>query len=76
MGIRNVIRIIYLVLCDTEDWRNGHWKFSFAITGINYILKYTEIENNYFKITNMAVFNAKIVAMVSISGFLQKHFFF
>jgi len=27
--------------CDTEDWSNGSWKFSF--TGINYILKYIEI---------------------------------
>ncbi len=25
--------------CDTEDWSNGCWKFTFAITGINYILK-------------------------------------
>ncbi len=24
-------------LCDTEDWSNGCWKFSFAITGINNI---------------------------------------
>jgi len=23
--------------CDTKDWNNGCWKFSFAITG-NYIL--------------------------------------
>jgi len=26
--------------CDTEDWSNGCWKLSFAITKINYILKY------------------------------------
>ncbi len=26
--------------CDTEYWSNNCWKFSFAITGINYILKY------------------------------------
>ncbi len=26
------------------------WKFSFAITGINYILKYIKIENSYFKL--------------------------
>jgi len=25
---------------DTEDWRNGCWKFSYAITGINYTLKW------------------------------------
>ncbi len=35
--------------CDTEDWSNGCWKFSFAITGLNYILKYIKIENSYFK---------------------------
>ncbi len=29
------------VSCDTEDC----WKFSFAITGINYIFKYIKIEN-------------------------------
>ncbi len=37
-------------LCDTEDWSNGCGKFSFAIMGINYILKCTEIENNYVKL--------------------------
>ncbi len=26
--------------CDTEDWSNDAEKVSFAITGINYILKY------------------------------------
>ncbi len=26
--------------CDTEDWSNGCWKFWFAITGIDYVLKY------------------------------------
>ncbi len=31
-------------LCDTEDW------FSFAITGINDILKYIQIENSYLKL--------------------------
>ncbi len=25
--------------CDTENWSNGCWKFSFAITGINVILR-------------------------------------
>jgi len=29
---------------NTEDWWS--WKLSFAITGINYILKYINIENN------------------------------
>jgi len=31
----------------TEDWSNGCGKFSFDITGINYILKYIKIENGY-----------------------------
>ncbi len=26
------IRIISEGLCDTEDWSNDYWKFSFAIT--------------------------------------------
>ncbi len=26
--------------CDTEDWINDCWKFSFTIIGINNILKY------------------------------------
>ncbi len=29
---------------------NGWWKFSFAITGMIYILKYTEKENVCFKL--------------------------
>ncbi len=32
------------------DWGKGSWKFSFAIAGINYILKYIKIENSYFKL--------------------------
>ncbi len=36
-------------ICDTEDWNTGCWKFSFAITEINYILKYIKIENSDFK---------------------------
>ncbi len=30
------------------DWSNDAKKFSFEITGINYILKYIQIENSYF----------------------------
>ncbi len=44
------IRKIFEGSCDssdTEDWSNGWWKFSFAITGINYIWKYITIENCY-----------------------------
>ncbi len=36
--------------CDSEDWSNGCWKFSFAITEINYILKYVKIEKRYVKL--------------------------
>ncbi len=32
--------------CDTEDWSNDCWKFKFAITEINDILKYIQIENS------------------------------
>ncbi len=35
--------------CDTEDWSNGYWKFSFDNKGINYIIKYIKIENINFK---------------------------
>jgi len=28
------IKMISEGSCDTEDWSNGCWKFSFAITGI------------------------------------------
>ncbi len=36
--------------CDSEDWSNGSWQFSFAITRINYILKYINVENSIFKL--------------------------
>jgi len=36
--------------CDSEDWSNGCWKFSFVVSGINYILKSIEIENIYFQL--------------------------
>ncbi len=39
------IRMISKGSCDTEDWSNN-WKFSFAITEINYILKYIKIKNS------------------------------
>ncbi len=35
--------------CDTKDGSNDCWKFSFAITEINYVLIYIEIESSYFK---------------------------
>ncbi len=34
--------------CDTENWSNYAEKLCF--TGINYILKYIQIENFYFKL--------------------------
>ncbi len=39
--------------CDTEDLSNECYKFSFVITGINYIFKYITIENSSFK--NIAI---------------------
>ncbi len=33
-----------------EDWSKIAWIFCFAMTGIHFILKYTKIENNYFKL--------------------------
>ncbi len=44
------IRMISEGSCDTEDWSNVCWKISFAITGINYILKYIKIKISYFKL--------------------------
>ncbi len=44
------IRKIFEGSCDssdTEDWSNGWWKFSFAITGINYIWTYIQFKNCY-----------------------------
>ncbi len=35
--------------CDTEDWSNDADN-SALITRINYILKYIQIENSYFKL--------------------------
>ncbi len=39
------IRMISERSCDTEGCNYGCWKFSFAINGINYILKCIQIEN-------------------------------
>ncbi len=35
---------------DTEDWNNDAENLRIATTGINSILKYIKIENNYFKL--------------------------
>ncbi len=45
------IRMISEGSCDTEDWNNGCWKFSFAITGINGISKYIKIEKKTIFLT-------------------------
>ncbi len=66
----------------TEDWSNGCWKFSIAITGINYILKYIAIENSYFKLYTIlqyycfyCIFDQINAALESIRDFFQKHLF-
>ncbi len=35
--------------CDTEDWSNDT-ENSALITGINYVIKYIQKENSYFKL--------------------------
>ncbi len=35
---------------DSDDWSNSRWKFSFANTEINDILKYIQIGNSYSKL--------------------------
>ncbi len=47
INLAQLIRMISEGSWDTEDWSNGCWKFSFAITGVNYILK---LQNSHFKI--------------------------
>ncbi len=44
------IRIISEGSRDTENWSNDCWKLGFCITGMNYILKYIQIENSYLKL--------------------------
>ncbi len=34
----------------TEDLSNDCWKFSRAVIGINYIWKYIQMKNSYFKL--------------------------
>ncbi len=48
------IRMISEGPCYTEDWSNDFWKFSFAITGINYIFKYIHVENRYFNCNSIS----------------------
>ncbi len=42
LEFKHIITMISERSCDTEDTGGG--QFSFAITGINYILKYIKIE--------------------------------
>ncbi len=42
------MRMISEESCDTEDWSNGAENLA-LIAGINYILKYIQIERIYFK---------------------------
>ncbi len=39
------IRMISKGSCDTENWNYDCWKLCFAMTGINFILKYITTEN-------------------------------
>ncbi len=51
---------------ETKDWSNGSWKSSFAITEINYILKYIQLDNYftlYEYITILQFYDQKILAM-------------
>ncbi len=63
---------------DTKDWSNLLLKLSFAIKGINYVLKYIHTDNSYFKIviifhniTVLLYFYSNKVALVSIGGIFK-----
>ncbi len=61
--------------CNTEDWRNGSWIFSFAITGINFILKYIKIKScfklKYF--TTVLYFWSNKYILLEHNRFLSKY---
>ncbi len=61
----------------TEDWSNGCWKFSFAITEINYIFKYTQKEilnyNNILQYYCFCICNQINEALLSKLDLFQKH---
>ncbi len=42
---------------DTEDWSNDCWKFNFAITEINNILKYIQIEKSILNGINISQYS-------------------
>ncbi len=71
--------------CDTEDWSNDCWKFSFAFTGIFYILKYIKIEDSncinsspyYFLLIFLVCFTCIIIIILNKCSFgEQKCLFF
>ncbi len=43
--------MISVFSCDIKHWSNGHWKFSFAILKINYILIYIQFFFLFYNIT-------------------------
>ncbi len=55
------------VRCDTEDWSNSNWTFSFDISGIIYSVKCSTVENIYFYI--ITVFNAALVSIKTSKTF-------
>ncbi len=71
------IRLISEGLCNTEYWSNGCWKFSFAITRINYIIKHIKIENNYLKLYKYfkILLYCILAALVNKSDFFHKYLF-
>ncbi len=83
--IRNVswapnqnIRMISKGSCDTKDWSNDYWKFSLAITWINYILKLKTVILNCNNISQYycfyCIFNHINAALMSIRFFFPKSF--
>ncbi len=55
--------------CDNEDWGHDYWKFSFAITGINYTLKCITIENSYLNCNNISKHNCFVYFFSNKSSF-------
>ncbi len=53
----------------TEECVKGCQKISFAITGINYILKYIQIENNFWIVIifhNITVFTVFLIKYMQL----------
>ncbi len=60
--------------CDTVDWSNDA-ENSALITGINYILKYIQIENRYFKYFTISVFIVFLNGSVWLMVNHMEHFY-